>query len=37
MKELTFEQTHDVNGGVEPVLAAFAIGFLVGFIYEMCN
>ena len=35
MKDLTFEQTHDVNGGIDPVTAAIAIGFVAGFLYEM--
>jgi len=40
MKELTFEQAHDVNGGFDPVTATavvFAVGFLVGFFHEIMN
>lgn len=37
MKELSVEQMNDVNGGMEPVLTAFAVGFLIGMIYELFN
>lgn len=34
MKELHLKEIEQVNGGLEPVMTAFLVGFVAGAIYE---